>query len=158
MFKWTNHVKWRQFLPQPHPFSIKVPSFQASGSKLLSPAWDRFRPRAPPLWLHHVVNTSVSCRRYVSAQSSVIKLPHTFTSRWSSVCDFWVHTERELSGGFPTRFFQTSQKYAAINFCALFSCPLSYSHRVSNPDYTQKSFGELYQQDECPVRIDGSHV
>jgi hypothetical protein len=101
MFKWTNHVKPRRFLPQPHPFFIKVPSFQASGSKLLSPAWDTFRPRAPPLWLHHVVDTSVSCRRYVSARSSVIKLPHAFTSRWSSVRDSWVHAERELSGGFP---------------------------------------------------------
>jgi phage/plasmid-associated DNA primase len=48
MFKWTNHVKVRQFLPQPHPFSIKNPSFQASWSKPLSPAWDTFRPRAPP--------------------------------------------------------------------------------------------------------------
>jgi hypothetical protein len=85
MFKWTNHVKPHQFLPQPHPFSIKVPSFQASGSKPLSPVWDKFRTRAPPLWLHHVVDTSVSCERYVSARSSVIKLPHAFTSRWSSV-------------------------------------------------------------------------
>jgi hypothetical protein len=35
----------------------------------------------------------------------VIKLPHAFTSRWSSVHDSWVRTERKLSGGFPTRFF-----------------------------------------------------
>ena len=107
MFKWTNHVKPRQFLPQPHSFSIKTPSFQASWSNPLSPAWDTFQTGAPPLWLHHVVNTSVSCgRRYVSAPSSVIKLPHAFTSRWSSVRDSWVHAERKLSGGFPTRFFQ----------------------------------------------------
>jgi hypothetical protein len=106
MFKWTNHVKPRQFLPQPHPFYIKTPSFQASGLKPLSPAWYMFQPGAPPLWLHHVVDTSVSCGRYVSARSSIIKLPHAFTSRWSSVRDSWVHTERKLSGGFPTRFFQ----------------------------------------------------
>jgi hypothetical protein len=106
MFKWTNHVKLRQFLPQPHPFSIKVPSFQASGLKPLSPAGDTFRTGAPPLWLHHVVNTSVSCGRYVSARSSIVKLPHAFTSRWSSVRDSWVRTEQKLSGGFPTRFFQ----------------------------------------------------
>ena len=42
----------------------------------------------------------------VSARSSVIKLPHAFTSRWSSVRDSWVRAERKLSGGFPTRFFQ----------------------------------------------------
>jgi hypothetical protein len=58
MFKWTNHVKPRQFLPQPHPFSIKTPSFQASWSKPLSPAWDTLRPGAPPLnylvFLHQV--------------------------------------------------------------------------------------------------------
>jgi hypothetical protein len=53
-----------------------------------------------------VVNTSVSCGRYVSARSSLIKVPHAFTSRWSSVRDSWVLAERELSGGFPTRFFQ----------------------------------------------------
>jgi hypothetical protein len=74
-------------------------------SKPLSYVWDTFWTRAPPLWLHHVVNTSVSCRRYMSAWSSVIKLPHAFTSRWSSVRDSWVRAERELSGGFPTRFF-----------------------------------------------------
>ena len=50
MFKWTNHVKPRQFLPQPHSFSIKTPSFQASWSNPLSPVmWDTFRPGAPPL-------------------------------------------------------------------------------------------------------------
>jgi hypothetical protein len=50
MFKWTNHVKPRQFLPQPHSFSIKPPSFQASWSNPLSPVvWDTFRPGAPPL-------------------------------------------------------------------------------------------------------------
>ena len=43
MFKWTNNVKPCQFFPQPHPFSIKTPSFHASGLKLLSPAWDTFR-------------------------------------------------------------------------------------------------------------------
>jgi hypothetical protein len=53
-----------------------------------------------------VVDTSVSCGTYVSSQSSVIKLPHAFTSRWSSVRDSWVRPERQLSGGFPTRFFQ----------------------------------------------------
>jgi hypothetical protein len=53
------------------------------------------------------VNTSVSCGRYVSARSSVIKLPHAFTSRWSSVRDSWVHAERDLSGGFPTSFFHS---------------------------------------------------
>uniref|UniRef100_A0A8C6H8Q9 Reverse transcriptase/retrotransposon-derived protein RNase H-like domain-containing protein n=1 Tax=Mus spicilegus TaxID=10103 RepID=A0A8C6H8Q9_MUSSI len=37
MFKWTNHVKPRQFLPQSHSFSIKTPSFQASWSNPLSP-------------------------------------------------------------------------------------------------------------------------
>jgi hypothetical protein len=52
-----------------------------------------------------VVHTSVSSGRYVSARSSVIKLPHAFTSRWSSVRDSWVRTRRKLSGGFPTRFF-----------------------------------------------------
>ena len=50
MFKWTNHVKPCQFLPQPHSFSIKTPSFQASWSNPLSPVvWDTFRPGAPPL-------------------------------------------------------------------------------------------------------------
>lgn len=49
MFKWTNHVKPCQFLPQPHSFSIKTPSFQASWSNPLSPVWDMFRPEAPPL-------------------------------------------------------------------------------------------------------------
>jgi hypothetical protein len=49
MFKWTNHVKPRQFLPQPHSFSIKTPSFQALWSNPLSPVWDTFRPGAPPL-------------------------------------------------------------------------------------------------------------
>jgi hypothetical protein len=106
MFKWTNHVKPCQFLPQPCPFSIKSPSLQSSWSKLLSPEWDTFQPRAPPLWLHHVVDTSVSCGRYVSARSSVIKLPNAFTSRWSSVHDSWVHAEWKFSGGFSTRFFQ----------------------------------------------------
>jgi hypothetical protein len=101
MFKWTNHVKPRQFLPQPNPFFIKNPSFEASGSKPLSPAWDMLRPGALPLWLHHVVNTSVSCGRYVSARSSVIKLPHAFTSRWSSVRDSWVQAESVIEWGFP---------------------------------------------------------
>jgi hypothetical protein len=49
MFKWTNHVKLRQFLPQPHSFSIKTPSFQVSWSNPLSPVWDTFRPGALPL-------------------------------------------------------------------------------------------------------------
>ena len=86
--------------------TIKAPSFQVLGLKPLSPTWDMFQTRAPPLWLHYVVDTSVSCRRYVLARSSVIKLPHAFTSRWSSVRDSWVSAEWEFSGGFPTRFFQ----------------------------------------------------
>jgi hypothetical protein len=42
-------VKPCQFLPQPHSFSIKNPSFQTSWSNPLSPVWDMFWPGAPPL-------------------------------------------------------------------------------------------------------------
>ena len=49
MFKRTNHVKPCQFLPQPHSFSIKTPSFQALWLNPLSPVWDTFWPGAPPL-------------------------------------------------------------------------------------------------------------
>lgn len=49
MFKWTNHVKPCNSSPSPSPFSLKTPSFQALWSKPLSPVWDTFRPRAPPL-------------------------------------------------------------------------------------------------------------
>jgi hypothetical protein len=82
--------------PSPSPFSIKAPSFQASGSNPLSPVWDTVRPGALPLWLCHYDSAMWSiplspAGDYVLAQNSVIKLPHAFTSRWLSVRDSWVH-------------------------------------------------------------------
>ena len=47
-----------------------------------------------------------SCVRYLSTQSSVIKLPRVFTSRSSVLFVILGCTpNRELSGVFPTRFF-----------------------------------------------------
>ena len=82
MFKWTNHVKPRQFLPQPHSFSIKTPGFQASWSNPLSPVWDTFRPGAPPLKYLVLLH-----------QGDVFYLWFLGARRIGS----WV-------GGFPTRF------------------------------------------------------
>jgi hypothetical protein len=78
----------------PSPFSIKTLSFQASWLNPLSSAWDTFRPGALPL-----------------KTKNKKKLPHVFTSRRSVLFVILGCTpNRELSGGFPTRFFQ-SQSY-----------------------------------------------
>jgi hypothetical protein len=93
--------------PIPPPFSIKTPSFQASGSKPLSPAWDTFRTGALPLWLHHVVNTSVSCGRYVSARSSVIKLPHVLHQDGCLFVILGCAPNRNWVGGSPLGSFSS---------------------------------------------------
>ena len=69
--------------PSPRPFSIKTPSFQASWSNPLSPAWDTFRPGAPPL----------NYLMFLHQDGCLIVILECTLNR-------------ELSGGFPTRFFQ----------------------------------------------------
>jgi hypothetical protein len=70
MFKWTNHVKPRQFLPQPQLLYYK-------------------NPYLPSL----VVESTVSCVRYLSTRSSAIKLHHVFTSR-RSICSWFLGARR----------------------------------------------------------------
>ena len=68
-------------------------------------------PPAPLLFYKNrlMVESTVSCVRYVSTRSSAIKIPHVITSR---CCVLFVilgcTLNRELSGGFPTRFFHWS--------------------------------------------------
>jgi hypothetical protein len=57
-----------------------------------------------------VVESTVSWVRYISTQCSAIKLPRVFTSRWS-VCLWFLGARRDLSGGFPTRFFHCHTLY-----------------------------------------------
>ena len=75
MFKLSNYVKLRQFPPDPDPFPIKTPIFQASWS-----------------------TTSVSRVRHLLARSSVIKLPCVFASRRSLMIP-WVCTELGIEWG-----------------------------------------------------------
>ena len=124
MFKWTNHVKPCQFLPQPHPFSIKAPSFQASGSNPLSPAWDPVRSGALPLWLHHVVDTSVSCGRYMLARAPSLNYLMLLHQDGRLFVILGCMPNQELSGGFPTRFFHIY--YITIVF------PVQNSKETSN--------------------------
>jgi hypothetical protein len=91
-----------------------------------------------------MVNTPVFCMRYVSAQSSVIKLPHVFASRQSLVIP-WL---RLVRGGLPTRFFQRQ------GLCK----PTSDWGRLQFlPDYIIKIAGLRHKIYLCSIVLPGSY-
>ena len=110
--------------PSPSPFFIKTPSFQASWSNPLSPAWDKFRPRAPPL----------NCLVYLHQDSLFVIFGCTLN---------W-----EQNGGFPTRFFQFI--HLVLRPVCSWHFSLSWTQRINWVSLSYSSCGETATRQELP--------